>query len=96
MLTNYVFMILIRSKSTKEVIKSYLTGVFSTFRGSKCILSDHGGEFTSKKFTFLTKELGFIKVYMSAYIPTGNSIIEQMHSFLKASIGKLKFNHQTD
>ena len=40
MLTNYVFMIAIRSKSTEEVIKPYLTDVYSTFRGSKYILTE--------------------------------------------------------
>ena len=60
MLTNYVFMIPIRSKSTEEVIKACLTDVCSTFGGSKYILNDCDSEFTSKQFTFLTKELGFI------------------------------------
>ena len=59
MLTNYVFMISIRSRSTEEVIKAYVTGVHSTFGGSKYILSDHGSESTSKQFTFLAKELVF-------------------------------------
>ena len=68
MLMNYVFMIPIRSKSTEEVIKAYMTGMYSTFWGSKYILSEIGREFTSKQFTFLANELGFIKVY------TGNSI----------------------
>ena len=81
MLTNYVFMILIRSESTEEVIKAYLTGFYSTFGGSKYILSDQGSEFTSKQFTCLATELGFIKVYTSPYTPTGNSITEQMHPF---------------
>ena len=44
----------------------------------------------------MAKELGFIKVYTSPYNPTGNSIIEWMHSFLKASIRKLICNHQID
>ena len=48
MLANYVFMIPIRSKSTKEVIKAYLTGVYSTFGGSKYILSYQGSECTRK------------------------------------------------
>ena len=53
MLTSYIFMIPIRSKSTEEFIKAYLTGVYSTFGGSKYILSDQGSEFTSKKqYTF--------------------------------------------
>ena len=56
-------MIPITSKHTEEVIKAYLTGVHSTFRGSTCILSERGSEFTSKQFTWLANELGFIKVY---------------------------------
>ena len=50
-LTNYVFMIPIRSKNTEEVIIAYLTCVYTTFRGSKYILSDRGYEFTSIQFT---------------------------------------------
>ena len=83
MLTIYVFMIPIKSKCTKEVIKAYLTGVYSTSGGSKYILSDWGSEFSSKQFTFLVKGLGFIKAYTSPYTSTGNSIIEQIHTFLK-------------
>ena len=43
----------LRSKSTKEVIEAYLTGVYSTFRASKYILNDRGSEFTSKQLTRL-------------------------------------------
>ena len=96
MLTNYVFMILIRSKSTEDILKAYLTGVYSTFGGSKYILNDHNSEFTCKQFDFLAKELGFIKICASPYTPTGNSIIECTHSFSKASIRKLICNHQVD
>ena len=85
MLTNYIFMIPIRSKSTEKVIKAYLTGMYSTFGGSKYILRDRGSEFISKQFTFLANELGFIKVYTSPYAPTANTI-EWTHSFLKASL----------
>ena len=58
-------MIPIRSKSTEDINKVYLTGVYSTFIGSKHILSDHSSEFISKQFYFLAKELGFIKIYTS-------------------------------
>ena len=37
---NYLTLIPLRSKSTEEVIKAYLIGVYSTFGGSKYILSD--------------------------------------------------------
>ena len=63
MLTNYIFMIPLRSKTTEEVIKVYLTGIYSTFGGRKYILNDRGSELTSKQFTFLANELDFIKVY---------------------------------
>ena len=58
------------------------------------ILSDRGGEFISKQFTWLVKELGFIKVYTSSLTHTGSSAIENTHSFLKAPIGKLICNHR--
>ena len=72
MLTNYVFTIPIKSKFTEEVMNAYLRDVYSTLRTSKYILSDRGGEFTSKQFTWLAKKLEFIKVYTSPHISTGN------------------------
>ena len=94
MYVDYVFMIPIRLKGTEEFMKAYVTGIYSTFGGSKYILSDRGSEFTSKQFTFLTNEFGFIKVYTSLYTPTGNSVIEWTHSFLKVSLRKHFCNHQ--
>ena len=46
--------------------------------------------------SILAKELGFIKVYTSPCTPAGNSIIEHIFFFLKASIRKLTSNHQVD
>ena len=69
MLTNYVLMMPIRSESTEEIIKAYLTGVYSTFGGSKYIMSNLISEFTSKQFTLLAKELDVLKVYTSPYTP---------------------------
>ena len=40
MLTNYVFMIPIRTKTTEEVIKAYLKDVYFTFGGSRYIFSE--------------------------------------------------------
>ena len=47
MLTNYVFMVPIRTKTTEDIINAYLKHVYSIFGGSKYILSNWGGEFTS-------------------------------------------------
>ena len=66
------------------------------FGWSKYILTDRGGEFFSKQFTWLAKGIGFIKVYTSPYTPTGNSVIERAHSFLKTSLWKIINNHNTD
>ena len=89
MLNNYVIMIPIRSMIIEEeVIRACFMGVYSTFRGSKYILSDRGSEFTIKQFTVLANELGLIKVYTSHYTPTGNSVIEWTHAFLKTSLKK--------
>ena len=85
MLTNYVFMVPIRTKSNEDIINSYLKHIHSTFGGSKYILSDRGGKFTSKQFTWLAKE--FIKLYTFPYTPIGNSVIEMTH-FSKSIIKK--------
>ena len=53
------------------------------------ILSDRGGEFSSK-------QLGFIKVYTSPHTLTGNSVIEQTHAYLKTSLRKLICTHNID
>ena len=96
MVMNYMFMIATRSKSAEEVIKAYLTGVYSTFRGNQYIPSDRESEFTSKQFTWLPNRLGLTKVYTSPYTPTGNSAIEWKNTFLKASLRKLICNHPID
>ena len=49
MFTNYVFMIPLKSKTTEEVIKAYLKNMYSVLGGSKYILGDREGEFTSKQ-----------------------------------------------
>ena len=55
-------MVTTKTKTTEDVINAYLKHVYSTFGGSKYILSDRGGECTIKHFTWLAKELQFTKV----------------------------------
>ena len=71
MLTNCMFIIPIRLKSTEEVIKAYLTGVYYIFGGNKYVLGDRGSEFTSKQFTWLANKLGFIETNSLPYTPMG-------------------------
>ena len=70
--------------------------MYSVSRGSKYILSDRAGEFTSKQFTWLAEEMGFIKVYTSPLTLIGNSVIEHTHSFLESFNTKPNCNHNTD
>ena len=96
MLINYVFMVPITTKTTKDVINAYVNHVYSTFGQSKDVLSDRDEKFTSKQFTWLAKELLFTKVYTSLYTPAGNSVIKRTCSFLKASLRKIICNHNTE
>ena len=96
MLTNYIFMVPIKTKTTEDVINAYLKYVYSAFGHSKYILSDRWGEFSSNQFTSLGKKLGFTKVHTSPYTQTENSVIKGTHSFLKASLWKIISNHNTD
>ena len=59
-------------KSTEEVIKAYLKNVYSIVGCSKYILSERGGEISSKQFTCYAEELGFIIVHTSSHTPAGN------------------------
>ena len=55
-----------------------------------------GSEFTSQMMHQLASELGFIKIFTSPYTPTGNSIIERAHQFLKHSISKIINDKQVE
>ena len=81
--------------NTENVINAYLKHVYASFSDSKYILSDRGGEFSRKQFTWLAKKLGFTKVFTSLFTPVGNSINERTHSFLKVSLRKITRNHNT-
>ena len=89
LLTNYMLMVPIPNKTTQQVIHAYLKHICAQFGGSKNILTDRGSEFTSQMMHQLASELGFTKVFISPYTPTGNSVIERAHQFLKCSISKI-------
>ena len=96
MLTNYIFMIPIKMKISKDLINAYLKHVPATFGGSTYILSDRGREFSSKQFTWLAKEVGFTNVYPSPCTTTGNSVLERTHIFLKATLQTFISEHDKD
>ena len=83
MLTSFVEVIPIRDKKTEMVTKAYIKYVYANKDGSKFILRDRGGEFSSEVMSYIAEQLGFTKVYTSPYSPKLNSIIKRCHSFLK-------------
>ena len=96
LLTNYVFMIPIPNKMAQQVIHAYLKHIYAQFGGSWYILTDRGTEFTAQLVHQLATELGFTKIFTSPYIPTGNSIIERAHQFLRHSISKIIHEKQIE
>ena len=64
--------------------------------GSKCIIRDKGGEFSSEVMFYIAYQLGFTKVYTSPYSPNSNSVIKRCHSFLKNSIREMRCNHDVE
>ena len=85
MLTGYVFCIPLKTKTTEEVLQSYIDNVYSKFGGSIKILSDNGTEFKNKIFEQVAKELGVVyKLYTPPYHPASNSRIEGTSCLLKS------------
>ena len=70
--------------------------MYANKSGSKFILTDRGGEFSSEAMSYTAEQLGFTKVYTSPYSPKSNSIIKRCHSFLKNSIRKMRCNRDAE
>ena len=96
MLTSFVEIIPIEDKNTKTVIKAYFKLIYSDKGGSKFILTDRGGEFSSEVMSYIADQLVFTKVYTSPYSPKSNSIIERCHSLHKNSSRKMRCNHDME
>ena len=70
MLTSFVEVIPIEDKKTEIVIKAYSqVCVYTDKGGSKFILTDRGGEFSSEAMSYIADQLDFTKVYTSPYSP---------------------------
>lgn len=59
-------------KATTEVIIKRLMEVFCRWGFSKCIISDNGSQFTSKKYTNWCKSLGIKYLFIAPYHPQAN------------------------
>ena len=84
MLTGYTFCIPLKTKTTSEVVQSYIDELYAKFGGSVKILSDNGTESENQLFTDATTQLGVeYKVYSLSYHPQNNGSTEGFHNFLK-------------
>ena len=54
--------------------------------GQRWSYRDRGREFWAEVFNKVTSELGIWQVFMSLYTPTGNSVLERAHGFVKQKI----------
>ena len=66
-LTSFVEVILIEDKKTETVIKAYLKYMYADKGGSKFILTDRGGKFSSEAMSYIVDQVDFTKVYTSPY-----------------------------
>ena len=89
MLIGYVFCVPLKTKTSEEVIQTYIDNVYAKFGGSLKILSDNGTELKNKLFEQIAKELDVeYKLYTPPYHPASNGHIEGFHAFLKTCIAK--------
>ena len=93
---HFIWIVPIPDKQTEMVIQAYLQNVYAKAGGSKYILTDRGGEFTSAQMKALANKLGFIKVYTSPYRPQSNSVLECAHGFVNQSLTQIVTNHQVE
>ena len=87
---SFIEVILIEDKRTEAVMTAYLKYVYADKGGSKFILTDRGGEFSSEVMSYIADQLSFTKVYTSPYSPKSNGVIDRCHSFLNNSIKKMR------
>ena len=65
MLMSFVEVIPIEDKKTDTVIKAYIKYTYADKGGSKFILTDRGGEFSSEAMSYIAEQLGFISLYIT-------------------------------
>ena len=83
LLTHFLFLVPIPNKQAETVVMAYTDHVFVEAGGSETILLDKGREFRAEVFNKVTLELGIQQVFTSPYTPTGNSVLERTHGFVK-------------
>ena len=90
MLTNYVFVILVKDICGKTLVYEYTYKVYLPFGRTEKFLSDNGTSFINKHWKNLAKALAFTHIQSSPRNPRVNGHIKNILNFLKTTMKKIR------
>ena len=73
-------------KLSRNVVQTYLSGIFTHNKGSIAIISDNGKELTNAVLTDTCEQLGIKRLYPNPFHVQGNSRIENVHKLFNPFI----------
>ena len=85
LLTHYLYLVPIKDKQAETIVTAYMENINTEAGGSHTILSDRGSEFTAQTFKQVTRQ-----VFTSPRTPTGNAVLERVHSFVKNKLTRIR------
>ena len=91
-LTGWAEVIPIPDKSSKVVWSAFCQRILSTYGLPEVLVTDQGGEFTSKEWEEFLQELGVDHRRTTAYHPESNGRVERFNGTLKRIVEKLVRN----
>ena len=86
--TFYIFSILMKEKSAKNVVQAYLSVILAHEGRGVAILGENGTEFKNKVLNEACDQLGIQRLLPNLFHPQGNAKAENVHNFLKQSLIK--------
>ena len=89
---SYVFAVLMKEKSAKNVGQDYLSGILANQGGSVAVLSDNGTEFKNKVLNEVCDQLSNKRLFSNLFHPQGNAKVENVNNFLKRTLTKFLDN----
>ena len=95
MLTNYVFVLLVKDICRKTLVHEYIYKVYLPFGRTEKFLSDNGTSFINEHWKNLAKALAFTHIQSSPRNPRANGRIENVHNFLKRTMKKIRHSDKT-
>ena len=91
-LSRYCEAIPLKTQTAEEVDRAFVDQIVCRFGSPKCLISDRGGNFTSRLFQRICTELKIKRVLTTAYHPQANGALERSHRTIKNAL--TTFVHQ--